>query len=659
MQHPSTNLLTTSSASTLVKTTGRSLPPRKAGADTIEDAYVQFILYCNPGVPLETDTSALREAFRIPPKSGGKSFSTYTLFELIRQFQNKEIKTWAELALRLGVDPPDQDKGQSTQKIQQYAVRLKRWMHSMHLDAFFDYMLNNPHEYWTQVPQDPNPVTEEGRDGVAAEDDMALRSLLPQIRPRRGRKRPDDEDSSVSPSQRPRMEGAGSDFGPGGPVGSTQPLDLWAVHPEGGSALFQPQDQYARMNMSMENLGVSWPGEGFAHTPLAAHPYSAITPSTGQVLWPDQPEEPKSAITPSRPRYNRRHGAKVVSSAWRSGGPGGSGKTRGRPPLNRQLSSTTNDPSSPFSAFPAQSPGGRQQHSPHMNPNLSSNNAMIRPSPTVAAATIASVPQTNLSMSQQQETSFGHPQGSEALVRAQAQARDLRPIRSRLSLHVPERTGGGVRLATPPGPAPPVVMINGSAMADHQEVNFNIDPAEASTPAMEAFGTTDNPYVPFQQQQQPYQANAAPALRAQYNTSSSFMDIPQSQPHHHQAQQQQTQQQAQQKQQQQQQEQPRGVRLTDKDDRTNLDEVESLFTYDLVNAQWFDAAGNPAAACGVDEAVGISRQMIGDVMRGAATKEAFLINVAALAGGSSVLKSGRGVRVHRGAPRPDGAAVYD
>lgn len=125
MQHPSTNLLTTSSASTLVKTTGRSLPPRKAGADTIEDAYVQFILYCNPGVPLETDTSALREAFRIPPKSGGKSFSTYTLFELIRQFQNKEIKTWAELALRLGVDPPDQDKGQSTQKIQQYAVRLK------------------------------------------------------------------------------------------------------------------------------------------------------------------------------------------------------------------------------------------------------------------------------------------------------------------------------------------------------------------------------------------------------------------------------------------------------------------------------------------------------------------------------------------------------
>ena len=125
MQHPSTRLLTTNTASAPVKTTRRSLPPRKARAETIEDAYVQFILYCNPGVPLETDTAVLREAFRIPPKSGGKTFSTYTLFELIKQFQNKEIKTWAELALRLGVDPPDQDKGQSTQKIQQYAVRLK------------------------------------------------------------------------------------------------------------------------------------------------------------------------------------------------------------------------------------------------------------------------------------------------------------------------------------------------------------------------------------------------------------------------------------------------------------------------------------------------------------------------------------------------------
>jgi len=82
-------------------------------------------MYCNPGVPLDTETASLREAFRTPPKSGGKSFSTFTLFELIKKLETKELKTWAELALKLGVEPPDQEKGQSSQKIQQYAVRLK------------------------------------------------------------------------------------------------------------------------------------------------------------------------------------------------------------------------------------------------------------------------------------------------------------------------------------------------------------------------------------------------------------------------------------------------------------------------------------------------------------------------------------------------------
>lgn len=101
------------------------LPARDITAKTIEDAFVQFILVCNPGVPIEADTAALRESFRTPPKSGGKSFDTWVLFELIAQFQSKEIKTWGELALKLGVEPPDQDKGQSSQKIQQYAVRLK------------------------------------------------------------------------------------------------------------------------------------------------------------------------------------------------------------------------------------------------------------------------------------------------------------------------------------------------------------------------------------------------------------------------------------------------------------------------------------------------------------------------------------------------------
>jgi hypothetical protein len=102
-----------------------SLPERNVTSTTFEDAYVTFILCCNPAVPLDTDANALREAFRSPPRSGGKSFSTFTLYELIQQLEKKELKTWAELALKLGVDPPDPDKGESSQKIQQYAVRLK------------------------------------------------------------------------------------------------------------------------------------------------------------------------------------------------------------------------------------------------------------------------------------------------------------------------------------------------------------------------------------------------------------------------------------------------------------------------------------------------------------------------------------------------------
>lgn len=101
------------------------LPPRNVTSATFEETYVQFILYCNPAVPPDTDTAALRDAFQTPPKSGGKTFNTFHLFELIKQLEAKELKTWAELALKLGVEPPDQDKGQSSQKIQQYAVRLK------------------------------------------------------------------------------------------------------------------------------------------------------------------------------------------------------------------------------------------------------------------------------------------------------------------------------------------------------------------------------------------------------------------------------------------------------------------------------------------------------------------------------------------------------
>lgn len=104
----------------------RVLPSRDITDETIDDAYVSFILYCNPNVPSSVDTSELRKTFRCLPRSDGKSFNIFTLFGLIRRrLQNDEMKTWIQLAMELGVEPPCMEKKQSSQKVQQYTVRLK------------------------------------------------------------------------------------------------------------------------------------------------------------------------------------------------------------------------------------------------------------------------------------------------------------------------------------------------------------------------------------------------------------------------------------------------------------------------------------------------------------------------------------------------------
>jgi hypothetical protein len=103
----------------------RRLPNKEVTDANFDDAYVSFILYCNPMFPVDIDTIELRKSFRTPPKSDGKTFSTFSLFELFRKLDEKEIKTWAELAVKLGVEPPVLEKGEMAQKVQQYAVRLK------------------------------------------------------------------------------------------------------------------------------------------------------------------------------------------------------------------------------------------------------------------------------------------------------------------------------------------------------------------------------------------------------------------------------------------------------------------------------------------------------------------------------------------------------
>lgn len=531
------------------------LPQKSVTSATIEDAYVNFILYCNPAVPLETDTFALREAFRNPPKSEGKSFSTFTLFELIKKLHTKELKTWAELALKLGVEPPDHDKGQSSQKIQQYAVRLKRWMHSMHINAFFDYLMDNPHPYWTQIPTDPNPVCEDGRDGVAAEDDMALRALLPHIRPRRGRKRPEEDGLSKSPSQRPRLES---------PTFSGEPrtarpdsLNPWTAHPDGRNAfIFPPVDPRSSI-LPEANSAFPW-SHDVSREPMSAYPQSAMTPSTRGTFWGD-PLEPRSAISPGKAKsLGRRHGAKVVSSAWRSGGVSTSGRPRGRPPTNRPTDS-------PLSAIPDE----RREFAPPFEQSTPQSSTAPAPMPPPD-----SVPRSAGPTSAPTLTPTSTPT-----------ARPPRP--GRLSLQVPERASGPVRLATPP---PPVVMVNGKSTANGNSTNGGGGTTDA--PAEDAFTVFDRTSAMF--------------------TGSSTDDRGSSAMHFD----------------------------SNHSDRTNCDEIEAMFVADILEGTWYDEKGQPGPPATVEEAVALVKAVIESISRQALTKEAFLINLSALAGVKYLMKSG-------------------
>lgn len=731
MQHPTSHLLAQPQSPSAPRSlqTPIALPSRNVNAENIEDIYVQFILACNPAVPADVDTEALREAFQTPPKSRGKSFSTWTLFELITQFQKKQIKTWGELALTLGVEPPDQDKGESSQKIQQYAVRLKvhnitpdrqpfrleqetnrqkyssahphraflqrrhdcranvfptqRWMHSMHVDAFYEYLLNNPHPYWTEIPTTSDPVTEGGRDGVAAEDDMALRSLLPHIRPRRGRKRPEERSSSRSPVKRPKTDGGASSSGDAAGTGMEQ-LDFWPPQPDMRGHAFFPtsQDGTSRAAMDMTHLDTSaspWIADAFARTPGSSHSYHAVTPGVmaANPRWCEQHQTMPKESQPASPsqattalKQSRRHGAKVVSSAWRTGG---SGKTRGRPPTKRQSASPGSQRSeshsqhemSPFVLEPHGraghcSPSTLGQSTPHMSTSSMSTN-LLTSRPSLPATTTAPV----------DFPIFGfQPQDPHV--------QDQRQLHGRLAIHASvEGIGDDMRMGTPyshyerdPGP---LIMVD-APLTPEQGSMFTPQAFGGSAAQMLGSFTSagQNVYMPqhhqhqhqhhlhhHHHQQQHHQQHLelttgdtriqplqpeAPSLHSEISGVSrddmagTPMPLPLD-PHLHLH--------------------PRqepshlsgsagGVTYRDVTDRTNLDNVESLLAYGLLNASWHDATGKPISACKVEEAVAIVSELIETVRKGATSQETFVANISTLVG-TAFLKNTEGhtVRVYR------------
>ncbi len=464
----------------------------------------------------------------------------------------------------------------------------------MHVDAFFDYLMGRQSAYWTEIPSEQIPIAELERDGVAAEDDMALRALLPQIKPRRGRRKPDEEDTGKSPSQRPSPQA--DEFGNGG---RPEPMEPWTAQPDGRASvfLFPPVPDPSKLNPS----GPTWAND-IVQTPMTAFPIpqSAITPSTRNAFWAD---EPKSAITPSKARSaSRRHGAKVVSSAWRSGGVGTSGKTRGRPPINRGPNTD-----GPFSAFPTSDGPAFRFPSPTPDKNAPANGNTAPTAPTAApqsapapaaVAPAAPPPQPPTQPAQ-------HPKNLSPI----HESAPPRPAkRSRLSLQVPERVGGEVRLATPPLPTEqtvtPVLMVNGQAATDPR-------PERATNP---------NPPVAGQVN------TLSPQTLGTFVGASLSTGVPVPG--------------------------EQTVFSPDPADRTHMDEIESLFVSSILRADWYDAENKRIPPCGIDEAWAFAQRVIENLLKAAPTKEAFLINLSALAGGK-ILMPKSSLRITRFEDLPD------
>ncbi|KAL4972562.1 ARS binding protein 2-domain-containing protein [Aspergillus desertorum] len=441
----------------------RSLPSREITDENIDDAYVLFIFYCNPNVPLSADSTELRKTFRCPPRSDGKSFSIFTLWELIKKLDNKELKTWIQLAIELGVEPPDMEKKQSTQKVQQYAVRLKRWMRAMHVDAFFEYCLGHPHSYYTQLPAS-NAVVSDSRDGVPLEEDLALRALVPQWKPKRGRKRAEEKENPSERSlKRPQLDTSVGAFHASSFAAHSHTFPQSAIPFSAFPDDMESNDPWMTQSSIPADAPPDAPGtqqgEDFRWKGLdrevspAGYPQSAVIPRgnhPSDVFLSST--EPRSAVTPSsgdKSRAKRRHGP-AVSSAWPNITTSSTGKMRGRPPNRGMVSG-------PFSSFP-------------VNPSRSDpshfHSTGIRPSPSVTL--------------RQDPTESPYHQSPTPL--------NTNGKPNKLQLQVPQHSGAPVRLATPP-----TLLVNGvsneSTVAKNGAVHSHGEVSSATTVATAASNT--------------------------------------------------------------------------------------------------------------------------------------------------------------------------
>ena len=319
------------------------------------------------------------------------------------------------------------------------------------------------HPYYTMIPTADDGHPKPSRDGVPREEDLALRALQPESRPKRGRKkveeREGDVDLSLSPTKRQRAETPSDtadfdSFGTEPPSALfssttvtgggqdeeidryTKQLDTWTETHAMGTASTNPglfaqsptnRANSARFGAQQFRWRLNAAGNGTVNT---TYPQSAITPTAHQ-LSHSMFAEPLSAITPVTPggksRGRRRHGP-AVSSAWPSASTM-TGKFRGRPPSNRSVRD------GPFSTFPA-------------NPKTREGPVIDVQRMQLSTPVVGSI-STPWSAQLSNSTPMRPPGSVQKPTK-----------RASLQLQVPERQGGTVRLATP------TPSMNGSSKHD-------------------------------------------------------------------------------------------------------------------------------------------------------------------------------------------------
>ena len=420
-------------------------------------------------------------------------------------------------------------------------------------------------EYWTKIPADPDPIGHAIRDGVAVEDDMALRALLPHIRPKRGRKRPDEVETPVT-AQRRRLS-------PSSAIGDRRQETLapWPV-------LGEQKHLSAHLDIPRSAHPGSGTGDG-PRTPFSRYPSSAITPTNRTAFWEDVPE-PQSAITPSAQQQKggrQRRGAKNVSSAWNFGGSEGGGKARGRPRINRT------PVEGPGAAFQSWSSATQSQPVQQGN-NLTSagDGSLVQPTETPEPMVVPQPPQPPA----RGQTSSAPAPGSGQRDRSTSEAQ--RPTRPNISLQVPQRAGGPVRLATPP----PRVAINGQ----QEPLQGNEPPGQQ--PGEEWHGVAKEAADKFEE----------PTGPARDGLSVGARNVPE-------------------------------YYFEKIEDRTNVDEAMGLFMRATQEARWFDSEGRPAEPASMDEAAAIVNATLQTMFTTATSTQAFLINLGALAGAQMLMTS--------------------